>query len=61
MLTVKHGQNLIIDLDFSHYNELLRTMVECLKFLPLAQALTMVETVSLVYLSKTYASAIYNK
>ncbi|CAI9287503.1 unnamed protein product [Lactuca saligna] len=58
MLAVKHGQNMILDLDPLRYNEFLRPIIEYLKFSPLSQALTMVES---VHLSKTYLSAIYNK
>ncbi|CAI9297936.1 unnamed protein product [Lactuca saligna] len=36
-------------------------MIECLKFSPLAQALTMAEFVPLVHHSKAYSSTIYNK
>ncbi|CAI9303118.1 unnamed protein product [Lactuca saligna] len=61
MLTAKHDQNLILDLDSSCYSEALRPMIECLKFTPLTQALTMEESVPLVHLLKAYSSAIYNK
>ncbi|CAI9282209.1 unnamed protein product [Lactuca saligna] len=58
---MKHGQNMIIDLDSLRYNEVLRPVIECLKYSSLAQALTMVESVSFVHLSKAYSSSLYNK
>ncbi|CAI9294040.1 unnamed protein product [Lactuca saligna] len=59
MLVVKHGQNMIIDLDSSRYYEVLCLIIECLKFSPLAQALTMANFGPLVHLSKSYSSTIY--
>ncbi|CAI9282364.1 unnamed protein product [Lactuca saligna] len=44
MLNVKPNQNPILDLDSSRYSEALRTMIECLRFSPLAQTLTMVSS-----------------
>ncbi|CAI9303759.1 unnamed protein product [Lactuca saligna] len=52
MLNVKPHQNLTLDIDSSRYPEALRPMIECLRFSPLAQALTMAESVPLVHLSK---------
>ncbi|CAI9285112.1 unnamed protein product [Lactuca saligna] len=54
MLNVKPWQNLILSLTASRYNEALRPMIECLRFSPLAQALTMEESIPLVHLSKAY-------
>ncbi|CAI9302534.1 unnamed protein product [Lactuca saligna] len=56
MLNVKPGQNMILDLTASRYNEALRPMVECLRFSPLAQALTMAESIPLIHLSNAYSS-----
>ena len=50
MLNMKNGKNMIIDLESSRYDKVLRPIIECLKFLPLAQALTMAESVPLVHL-----------
>lgn len=61
MLNVKPNQNLILDLDSSRYIEALRPMIECLRFLPLAQALTISESVPLIHLSKAYSSANYSQ
>lgn len=61
MLNVKHSQNMILDLDSSRYNEVLISIIECLKLSPLAHALTVVEYVSLVHLSKACSSSIYDK
>lgn len=60
-LAVKPNQNLIIDLDASCYNALIRPLIECLKFSPLMKALTMSEDVPLVHLSKDLSTAVYNK
>lgn len=59
MLIVKVGKNFILDLTASRYNEALCAMIECLRFLPLAQALTIAESIPPVYLSKAYLSATY--
>lgn len=61
MLAVKPSQNLIIDLNASHYNGLIKPLIECLKFLSLMKALIMSEDVPLVHLSKAFSTAIYNK
>ncbi|CAI9272962.1 unnamed protein product [Lactuca saligna] len=61
MLNMKHNQNMILDLDSSRYNEVFRLIIECLKFSPLAQALTITEYVPLIHHHKAYSSAIYNK
>ncbi|CAI9281016.1 unnamed protein product [Lactuca saligna] len=59
MLNVKPNQNLIIDLDSSCYNALIRILIKCLKFSPLMKAITMSEDVPLVHLSKDFSTAIY--
>ncbi|CAI9283282.1 unnamed protein product [Lactuca saligna] len=59
MLNLNPDQNLILDLDSTRYNETLRPMIECLKYSPLAQALTMVESIPMVHLSKAYSFATY--
>lgn len=61
MLNVKPKQNIILDLDSSHYNETLRPMIKCLWFSPLVQAFTIAESVPLVHLSKAYLSANYSQ
>lgn len=61
MLSIKLNQNMIIDLDASRYNELIRPMIDCLKFSTLIKALTLAETVPLVHLSKAFSTAIYIK
>ncbi|CAI9263690.1 unnamed protein product [Lactuca saligna] len=58
MLSIKPNQNMIIDLDASRYNELIRPMIDCLKFSPLMKVLTLAEIVSLVHLSKSFLTAI---
>lgn len=60
MLAIKPNQNLIIDLDASRYNALIRPLIECLKCSPLMKALTMSEYVPLINLSKSFFTAIYN-
>lgn len=59
MLNLKPDQNLILDLDSTRYIETLRLMIKCLRLSPLAQAITMVEFVPQVDLSKAYSSATY--
>ncbi|CAI9275026.1 unnamed protein product [Lactuca saligna] len=59
MLNVKPSQNLILDLTASCYNESLRSIIECLHFSPLDQALTMVESISLIHLSKAFSTLSY--
>ncbi|CAI9264564.1 unnamed protein product [Lactuca saligna] len=59
LLNVKSGQNLILDLTASRYNEALKPMIECMRFSPLAQALTMVESIPLLHLSKAYTFVSY--
>ena len=61
MLNVKNGQNVIIDLESSRYEEVLRPIIECLTFLPLNQELTMAESILIVHLSNAYSSSIYTK
>ncbi|CAI9296681.1 unnamed protein product [Lactuca saligna] len=61
MLNIKLGQNLILDLDASCYNELLYPMIECLRYSPLVQALTMAYSLPLVHLSKAYSSVNYSQ
>ncbi|CAI9276088.1 unnamed protein product [Lactuca saligna] len=61
ILNVKNRQNMIIDIEFSHYDKVLRPIIECLKFSPLSQALIMAESITLVHLSKAYSLAIYTK
>ena len=59
LLNMNTGQNLILDLTASRYNEALKPMIECLYFSPLAPALTMAEYVRLHHLSKAYTSTPY--
>lgn len=61
MMNIKSGQNLILDLDASRYNEVLKPMIECLRYSLLVQALTMAGTILLVHLSKAFSSATYNQ
>ena len=61
MLNVKPSLNLILNLDASRYNEALKPMIECPRYSPLAHALTMVDNVPFVHLSKAYSSATYNQ
>lgn len=61
MLNVMPRENLTSDLDSSCYNEALRSMIECLRFSPLAQALTMAESILMVHFSKAYSFAIYSQ
>ncbi|CAI9264868.1 unnamed protein product [Lactuca saligna] len=60
MLNMNPNWNLTIDLDSPCYSEALGLMIVCLKFLPLAQALTMADSIPLVHLSKAYSFAMYN-
>lgn len=60
-LTVKPKQYLILDLDASRPDAQIKPMVECVKFSPLEKALTMVEEVPMVHLSKSFSTSIYNK
>ena len=52
---------MIINLESSRYHKVLMPIIECLKFSPLSQELTMVEPVPLIQLSKAYSSTIYTK
>ncbi|KAI3780423.1 hypothetical protein L2E82_10404 [Cichorium intybus] len=61
MLKIKANQNLIIDLNSSHYSEYIRPMIECLKYSPIATALTASATVPISLLSVAYSTAFYNK
>ncbi|KAI3505833.1 hypothetical protein L1887_28119 [Cichorium endivia] len=61
MLKIKANQNMIIDLNSSHYNEPIRPMIECLKFSRISKALTKSASVPLVHLYSAYSSAFYNK
>ncbi|CAI9271278.1 unnamed protein product [Lactuca saligna] len=61
MLNIKANQNPILDLKSSRYSDDLNPIIECLKYSPIAQALTMAETMSMVHLSKAYFSAFYNQ
>ncbi|KAI3510617.1 hypothetical protein L1887_17749 [Cichorium endivia] len=61
MLKIKGNQTLIIDLNSSHYSETVRPMIECLKFSPIATALTASATVPISLLSAAYSTAFYNK
>ncbi|CAI9274164.1 unnamed protein product [Lactuca saligna] len=61
MLNVKSHQNLTLDLDSSQYTEALRLRIECMRFSPLAQALTVAECVPLVHLSKAYFATNYSQ
>lgn len=60
LLSVQWTQIYCIGLNKSNCKQIY-LIIECLKFSPLAQALTMVECVPLVNLSKAYSSAIYSK
>ncbi|CAI9303778.1 unnamed protein product [Lactuca saligna] len=60
MLSVNPNQNMIIDLNTTHYNALLHPMIKCLKLSPLMKALIMVDELPLVCMSRAYSSAIYN-
>ena len=59
MLNLKPGQDLILDLGLSRYNETLRLMIWCLRYSPLSQALTMAILIPLVHLFKAYSFATY--
>ncbi|CAI9303000.1 unnamed protein product [Lactuca saligna] len=61
MLNIKPNQNLIVDLNISHYNAVIKPLIECLRFSPLMKAMTMYEVVLLVHFSKAYSTTIYNK
>lgn len=58
---IKATQNLIVDLDASRYNALIKPLIECLRFSPLMKVMTMYEDVPLIHLSKAYSMSIYNK
>ncbi|CAI9261906.1 unnamed protein product [Lactuca saligna] len=59
LLNIKPNQNLALDLDSSHYSEVLKSLIECLCYSLLAQALTMSESVPLIHPSSVYSSANY--
>lgn len=59
VLNIKPNQNLDLDLESSKYAEYLKPMIECLRYSPLAQALTMVESVLLIHLWKAFSTANY--
>lgn len=59
MLNIKPNQNLILDLDSPKYTYSLKSMIECLHYSPLVQALTMAENVPMVRLSKAFSTATY--
>lgn len=61
MLNIKTGQNLILDLKASRYNEALKPMIKCLRYSLLAQSLTMEDNVPLVHLSKAYSYGTYSQ
>ncbi|KAI3510706.1 hypothetical protein L1887_17839 [Cichorium endivia] len=61
MLKIKANQNMIINLNSSHYNEPIRPMIECLKLSRISKALPESAPVPLVHLYSTYSSAFYNK
>ncbi|CAH1437860.1 unnamed protein product [Lactuca virosa] len=61
MLNIKPNQNLALDLDSSKYVDSLNSMVERLRYSPLAQALTMAESVPLVHLSKAFSTTNYKQ
>lgn len=50
-----------LDLDSSRYSDVLKVMIKCLSYSPLAQALIIFESVPLVHLSKAYSSSNYSQ
>ncbi|KAI3752475.1 hypothetical protein L2E82_24508 [Cichorium intybus] len=61
MLKIKANQNLIIDLNSSHYSKHIRPMIECLKYSRISKALTTSASVPISLLSAAYSTAFYNK
>ncbi|CAI9259388.1 unnamed protein product [Lactuca saligna] len=61
ILNIKENQNMILDLDPAKYDRFLQLIVECLRYLPLVIALTKLEIVPLVHLSKSYSTTSHQK
>ena len=61
LLAIKPNQNLLIDLSPFLYDTYMYQVVECLKYSPLAKALTTVEVVPMSCLSQIYSTATYDK
>ncbi|CAI9296216.1 unnamed protein product [Lactuca saligna] len=60
-LVVKQNQNLIVDLDFSKYPEVVQPFIMCLNHSVLRKALVYYEQVPLSALILAYSTASYNK
>ncbi|XP_052619756.1 flocculation protein FLO11-like isoform X1 [Lactuca sativa] len=58
---IRPQQSLIIDLTPHAYDAFMFPIIECLKFSPIAPALTRVETVPMEFLSQIFATAHYDK
>ncbi|KAL7595028.1 hypothetical protein Lser_V15G29179 [Lactuca serriola] len=61
MLPIHPQQILIIDLTSHAYDAFMFPIIECLKFSPIAPALTRAETVPMEFLSQIFATAHYDK
>lgn len=61
MLNIKANQNLILVLNSSRYSDELQPMIECMKYSPISQDLTMAESVPMVHFSQAFSSTFYNQ
>lgn len=61
LLGMKANPNLISDLDPSMYDAFLQPLIDCLRYSPLATALSKIENVPLALLSRAYSSACYEE
>ncbi|KAL7587460.1 hypothetical protein Lser_V15G39921 [Lactuca serriola] len=61
ILSIRPQQSLIIDLTPQAYDAFMFPIIECLKFSPIAPALTRAEAVPMEFLSQIFATAHYDK
>ncbi|CAI9280418.1 unnamed protein product [Lactuca saligna] len=61
LLGIKANQNLILDHDPSKYEAFLQLLINCLKYSPLATALSKTQNVLLALLSRAYSIARYER
>ncbi|CAH1443949.1 unnamed protein product [Lactuca virosa] len=61
LLGIKAIQNLILDIDPSKCDAFLQPLIECLRYSPLATALSKTENFPLALLSKAYSSDRYQE
>ncbi|CAI9281339.1 unnamed protein product [Lactuca saligna] len=61
LLGINANHNLILDLDPPKYDAFLQTLIECLRYSPLATTLSKTENVHLALLSKAYSTTRYEE